>query len=71
MNIDDELICYIERPDGRFDVTYDQERILVAREPPASKFRLGALRILIERHINELGTAERAEYYRRSESAHG
>ncbi len=71
MNIDDELISYVERPDGRFDVTYDKERLLVAREPPTSEFRLNALRILIERHMNELETAERAEYYRRSESTHG
>ncbi|MEQ9379226.1 MAG: hypothetical protein RJP95_00040 [Pirellulales bacterium] len=70
MHIDDQLISYIKCLDGRFDVTYDGEPILVAREPPTSDFRMNALRILIERHMRELGAGQRTKYYRRSESAH-
>ena len=69
MSINDQLVSYAERSDGRVDVTYDGEPILVLREPPTSAFRVNALRILIERHLVELGDDERLRYYQRSEAA--
>ncbi len=39
MSIDHALVSYTDRPDGRVDVRYYCEPILVAGEPPASEFR--------------------------------
>ena len=69
MSINDQLVSYTKRSDGRIDITYDGEPILVLRELPTSEFFVNALRILIERHLVELGDGERLRYYQRSEAA--
>lgn len=67
MSIDHDLISVTKRDDGRYNVRYAGEPILVKAAPPQTEFQTKALRILIARHVAELGADERRRYYRRSE----
>lgn len=65
MPIDEGLIDYKKRSDGRYDVCYAEERILVINRLPTTEFRSSALRILIRRHLTELDAKERMAFYKR------
>lgn len=65
MPIDEHLIEYSERSDGRYDVRYAKEPILVIRRLPETEFRKSALHIIIERHLTELDAKERMDAYKR------
>lgn len=67
MSIDYDMINFTQRADGRYDVRYADEPILVSNNPPETEFKMNALRILVERHLKELNRHQRAERYRHSE----
>ncbi|SFA84466.1 hypothetical protein SAMN05421688_1091 [Poseidonocella pacifica] len=67
MPIDENLIDYKERSDGRYDVRYAKEPLLVISRRPGTEFRKSALHIIVERHLTELDSEERMDVYRRQD----
>lgn len=65
MPIDESLIDYRKRSDGRYDVCYAEDPILIINRLPMTEFRESALRILIERHLTEVSQKERIALYER------
>lgn len=69
MVIDENLIDYKERSDGRYDVRYAKEPLLVISRRPVTEFRKCALHIIVERHLTELDAEERMDAYQRQNSS--
>lgn len=69
MNFLDNEISFKKRTDGRYDVLYAGEAVLVIERPPMTEFRKKMLKVLLRKTLTELNDAERIDFYKKSENS--